>query len=219
MTPTPLRRLRLPLALVALSLIPVAAGAFRLSQLAGGAAVTTENARFFAAPIPVALHIVGATVFCVGGAFQFMPGLRRTGWHRRAGRVILPCGLIAALSGLWMTATYDLPAHDGPLLAAFRVIFGTGMAVALVLGFLAIRRGHVAAHRAWLTRAYAIGVAAGTQALTTLPWVLVAGQPGEVPRALLLGAAWGINLAVAECAIRGVLRTPRTRATPTPATL
>ncbi|HCS55978.1 MAG TPA: hypothetical protein DIW80_00625, partial [Gordonia polyisoprenivorans] len=55
---------------------------------------------------------------------------------------------------------------------------------------------------AWMTRAYAIGIAAGTQALVSIPWMVLAGQPGEAGRALLMGAGWVINVAVAEYAIR-----------------
>ena len=40
------------------------------------------------------------------------------------------------------------------------------MAACLVLGFTAIRRRDIAAHRAWMIRAYAIGLAAGTQVFT-----------------------------------------------------
>ena len=40
------------------------------------------------------------------------------------------------------------------------------MAACLVLGVAAIRRRDIAAHRAWMIRAYAIGLAAGTQVFT-----------------------------------------------------
>ncbi len=45
-------------ALLVLSALPLAAGAFRLTELAGGAAITPANARFFASPLPVVLHAV-----------------------------------------------------------------------------------------------------------------------------------------------------------------
>ena len=64
-------------ALLLLSAIPLAAGAFRLTQLAGGAEITPANARFFASPLPVVLHIVSAAVYAILGAFQFAPGFRR----------------------------------------------------------------------------------------------------------------------------------------------
>ncbi|MFG1947679.1 DUF2306 domain-containing protein [Nonomuraea sp. NPDC048826] len=190
-------------ALIGLSLIPVLAGGIRMAELTGGAAVTADNARFFASPLPIVLHIAGVTVYTVLGAFQFVPRLRRRkpGWHRIAGRLLAPSGLVAAFSGLWMTVFYALPEHDGPLLAAFRLGFGTAMAVSIGLGLAAIRRRDFTAHRAWMIRGYAIGLGAGTQALTQALHHLVAGPPDELARALLLGAAWVINLLVAEWVI------------------
>ncbi len=192
-------RKRVTAALLALTAVPVAAGAFRVTQLSTGAPVTAENARFFADPVPVLLHIVGATVFCVLGAFQFLRGPR----HRVLGRLVVPCGLVAALSGMWMAVFYPLPAHDGDLLMVLRLVFGSAMATALVLGFVAVRRRDFAGHRAWLVRGYAIGQGGGTQAVLFGFWVAVAGQPGVVARALVLGAGWVLNLVVAEWVIRG----------------
>ncbi len=195
----------MPAALLVLSFVPVLGGAVRVSRLTGGARVTPDNARFFDAPVPVLVHIVGATVYCVVGAFQFVPSLRRSGWHRAAGRVLVPCGLMAALSGLWMTLFYPLPASDGDLLTAFRLLFGSGMAIAIVLGFAAIRKRDFVTHRAWMMRGYAIGLGAGTQAATLGLWTAFDGTPGEFTRALLMGAGWVINLAVAERLIRKTL--------------
>jgi uncharacterized membrane protein len=194
----------LPAALLALVAVPLAAGAVRLTQLFGGANVTPENARFFAAPAPVVLHIVSAALFCLLGPFQLAPGVRRQwpGWHRRAGQLFIICGVLAGLSGLWMTQFYPPVANDGPLLHVFRLLAGAGMVVCVLVGFAAIRKGRVAQHRAWITRGYAIGVGAGTQALVHLPWILIVGPPGELGRALLMGAGWAINLAVAEWSVR-----------------
>jgi uncharacterized membrane protein len=193
-----------PAGLLLLSAVPVAAGSARVAELAGGARVTADNARFFAMPLPVVLHIFGASIFCVLGAFQFVPSLRRRRprWHRVAGRLLVPCGLVAALSGLWMTLFSDLPPGDGDLLTVFRLFFGTAMAVSIVLATLAIRRRDVRRHRVWMTRGYAIGLGAGTQVLTHVPWVLLVGVPGEFTRAMLMGAGWVINLVVAEWALR-----------------
>ncbi|MFI6537024.1 DUF2306 domain-containing protein [Nonomuraea sp. NPDC050547] len=199
-----MRSRTIPAALLALSAVPIVAGAIRMTELSVGAAITPDNARFFAAPLPVSLHIAGATVYTVVGAFQFAPGLRRDrpGWHRAAGRILVPAGLVAALAGMWMTLFSPLPETDGTLLGVFRVIFGTAMAASLALGLLAILRRDIAAHRAWMMRAYAIALGAGTQAFTLLPWFLVAGTPGQLPKALLMAAGWLINLAVAEWIIR-----------------
>jgi len=193
-----------PTLLILLSFIPLAAGGFRLIQLASGAEITPANARFFASPLPVVVHIVNASVFALLGAFQFVTRFRnrRPGWHRAAGRLLVACGLLVGLSGLWMTLFYPWPKGDGALLYAFRLLFGSGMVASIVLGFAAIRRGDVIQHRAWMTRAYAIGLGAGTQALTLMVGELIVGPPSELSRALLMGASWVINLAIAEWVIR-----------------
>jgi uncharacterized membrane protein YozB (DUF420 family) len=101
-----------------------------------------------------------------------------------------------------MTLFYPWPAGDGALLYMFRLLFGTGMVVSIILGVITIRRGNVRGHRAWMMRGYALGLGAATQMLTLLVGELILGPPTEMSRALLMGAAWSINLAVAEWAIR-----------------
>ena len=188
--------------LVLLSLIPVLGGAFRLNDLTGGT-ITADNARFFASPIPVIAHIAGATVYCLLGAFQFVPALRgRRGWHRIAGLVLIPAGLVAALSGLWMAAFYTFPDGNSPLLLVIRLAFGAAMVASIVLGILAIKRRDFVAHGAWMTRAYALGIAAGTQAVVFAIWILAVGPVDSLTDAILMGAAWVINAGVAELVIR-----------------
>jgi uncharacterized membrane protein len=191
-------------ALILLSAIPLAAGAFRLSQLADGAEITPANARFFASPLPVVLHIVSVTLYALLGAFQFVPSLRRRrhGWHRASGWIVLPSGLIVALSGLWMTLFYRMPAHDGALVYGLRLLFGSAMLLALLRGVTALQRRDFVQHGNWMLRAYAIGMGAGTQVLTGMVAAAFADPPTELSRALLMGVAWVINLAVAEWIIR-----------------
>jgi hypothetical protein len=61
---------------------------------------------------------------------------------------------------------------------------------------------NVRGHRAWMMRGYAIGLGVGTQVLTLMAGEMIAGPPNKLSRALLMGAGWVINLAVAEWAIR-----------------
>lgn len=194
----------IPSSLIALAFIPVVAGVIRLSLLAGGGPLTPENARFIGAPVPVVLHIASVTLYSLLGAVQFAPGFRRRrpDWHRAAGRILAVAGLVAALSGLWMAMFYAIVPADSALLHAFRLVFGSAMAVSIVLGYLAIRRRDVIRHQNWMRRAYAIGMGAGTQALTQLPLLLLFGAPDELTLALMMGAAWVVNIAVAEWLIR-----------------
>jgi hypothetical protein len=200
-----------PAGLVALSLVPAIAGTVRLTELARGAAITPANARFFASPLPVVLHVPAVIVYAVLGAFQFAPGFRRRhrGWHRAAGRILAPCGLVAAMTGLWMAHFYPWPLGDGQLVYLERIVFGSAMIVSIVLALLAVRRRAYATHGEWMIRGYAIGLGAGTQVLTHLPYfVLVGGKPGELPRAVMMGAGWVINVVVAEWIIRRGRRRP-----------
>ena len=193
-----------PAGLILLSTIPVLAGAFRIVQLTGGAEITPDNARFFASPLPVVVHIISVTLYSLLGAFQFSRGFRHR-WprlHRTFGKFLIPCGLIAALSGLWMTHFYPWPEYDGEMLYGLRLLFGSGMVLSLILGAAAIRRRDFAQHGAWMIRAYAIGLGAGTQVFTHIPWALFPNIQGELTRALMMGAGWVINLAVAEWVIR-----------------
>ncbi|MBB6546410.1 DUF2306 domain-containing protein [Nonomuraea rubra] len=193
-----------PAGLIALSFVPLLAGAIRLTELTAGAEITQANARFFASPAPIVAHVVAVSVYSAVGAFQFAPRFRRRrrAWHRAAGRALVGFGLVAGLSGLWMTAFAELPPGDDGLLSVFRWVAGTVMCGSLVLGLAAIRRGDVPRHRAWMMRAYAMGAGAGTQAVTQGVWIAAAGEPDHLTRALVLGASWAINAAVAEAIIR-----------------
>ena len=189
----------IPAGLVLLSVVPILAGSVRLAQLASGAA-TAENARFFDSPAPAVLHITAVTLFSVLGALQFAPRLRRRlpRWHRWAGRVVVPAGLVAALSGLWMAQYYALPSTDGHALYLTRVAVGIWMVFALCRGWLAIRQRDVSSHQDWMLRGYAIGMGAGTQVLTNVPYFVAVGQPDTTTRAVLMGLGWAINAALAE---------------------
>ncbi len=191
-----------PYPLIAIVVVPAIAGLLRLVELGGGPHLLPANPRITASPVPVIVHIVCAVLYAVLGAFQFSNGLRRRwpNWHRVAGRVVVALGLAVAFSALWMTAFYPrIP--GGELAHVFRLAFGTGMAASIILGFNAIRRRDVVRHRAWMARAYALALGAGTQVLTLGIGKAVFGT-SDLTTALMLGAGWAINLAVVEYIIR-----------------
>lgn len=83
----------------------------------------------------------------------------------------------------------------------FRLLVGPGMGASVILGFARVRRGDIASHRAWMTRAYALALGAGTQVLTVGIGQAVFGT-GVTRTDLMQGAGWAINLVAAEWAIR-----------------
>ena len=203
----------MPFALIALVLVPARAGSLRLVELSGGPQLMPANPRMTTSAVPVVVHIISAIAYAVLGAFQFSSGFRRRrpDWHRAAGGVLVILGLAVAFSALWMTQFYARQPDTGALLYVLRLAFGSGMAASILLGFAAIRRGDVARHRAWMTRAYALALGAGTQVFTQGIGNAVYGA-NEFTTTLTMGAGWVINLAVAEYFIRSGSRTRRTTA-------
>lgn len=175
--------------LVLLAVVPVAAGVARLARHSGQPALV--------------LHILSVIPYSLLGAVQFAPAFRRhwPGWHRKVGRLLVGFGLMSALTGLWMAHVYRWAPLDGVAVYVERLLFGTAMLAALVAGIAAVRRREFSAHGRWMIRAYAIGMGAGTQVLTHLPWFTFAGELTVTTRAIAMGAGWVINLVVAEAVI------------------
>ena len=92
-------------------------------------------------------------------------------------------------------------APGGDLLWGIRLLVGSAMGASVVLGFTAIRRRDIPAHRAWMIRAYALGVGAGTQAFTQGIGEALFGT-GDLSTAISVGSGWAINAVVAEWVIR-----------------
>jgi len=149
-------------ALIALGEIPVLAGSARFVELAGGPELLPGQVR----PL---IH--------TGGHAQHQCyRLRRLGR-----RPVLPRSVAMQTP---MAPGRRPPAHaprprrralsavadaisprteGGDLLYLFRLLAGSGMAVSLVVGYTAIRRRNVVRHAAWMTRAPALALGAGTK--------------------------------------------------------
>nr|WP_210413544.1 DUF2306 domain-containing protein [Leptospira selangorensis] len=191
--------------LLFLSFVPSIAGMVRIFQLASGSGYTVENQRFFNDPIPVVLHIGAVFFYSIFGAFQFAPAFRNKHpyWHRIFGRFLVFFGILSAISGLWLTLAYPRVLTDGDWLFGIRIVVGVWMLFCIGLGFYFAIRKEFRKHSHWMIRGYAIGLGAGTQVFTHLPWfVIVGGEPSGIPRDLLMGAGWLINLLFAEWVIR-----------------
>ncbi|MCW2868534.1 MAG: hypothetical protein JWR20_2722 [Marmoricola sp.] len=207
---------RVPTALIALTLVPLIAGALRVLELADGPVVLPDNPRIDASPEPVVFHIVAVSLFAILGALQFSAKLRRhhPNWHRRSGRLLVGAGLVVAGSGLWMTLAYP-NAPGGGSLWVVRLLVGTAMGASIVLAFAAIRRRNVTSHRAWMIRAYALAAGAGTQVLTQGISEPLFGT-GDLPKALAMTSGWIINITLAEWIIHrpSPRRAPRVQTHP-----
>lgn len=97
-----------------------------------------------------------------------------------------------------MAQFYPRVGFDGTALYWIRILVGIGMIYSLLLAVLAIRKMDITKHRAWMIRAYALGIGAGTQVITHIPWFLFPDQQSVLFRTLCMGAGWSVNLIVAE---------------------
>lgn len=197
------------------SFIPVFGGLIRVLELAGGPQIAPANPRALRAPSPIILHILSSFLFCILGAVQFLPSIRRQrpAAHRVIGRVIAAAGCMSALTGLWMTHFYVFPeALQGVALYWVRVVLGTVMIGLIIWAVIAIRSRNVFQHSASMLRAYAIGQGASTQAILGIAWIIAVGSEAMGPlRDGLMISAWVVNLLVAEIFIRVKLRPPKRR--------
>lgn len=200
-----MRQTRLPLLVLFLawSTIPVLAGTHRAIQILFGER-SVENIRFFEAPVSTLLHVVSSALFVVLGAFLLAHDVSKPlpSWHRSVGKLVLPNGLVAATTGLWMTLTFPHVSGDGAALFVTRIVVGVSMTYCLVMGLVLIQRRERRAHRAWMVRGYALGLGAGTQAVLHLPLLVLGITAGETLRSWLMGLGWAINLAIAEATLR-----------------
>ena len=187
--------------LLLLSFVPSAGGVFRLVELGVGSEFLPENPRIQSAPIPFVLHIVTSVIYCLVGAFQFLPSFRRSypNWHRIAGSLLISAGTISALTALWMTHYFTFSTDlQGSLLYFVRIVVGFAMLTFIFMGLAAALRKNFSDHFAFMLRAYAVGQGAGMQVLITIPFLLTIGEPIGFARDVLMTLGWVINLLIVE---------------------
>ena len=83
-----------------------------------------------------------------------------------------------------------------------RLFFSAVMLVFLTMSAIAIVRRDFTAHGSWSTRAFAIAVSGGTQALVSILWTIPFGEPDASGETWVVGAGFVLNCLVAEIIIR-----------------
>ena len=147
----------------------------------------------------ISLHIVGAILALALGPFQFLARLRgrHPNLHRWMGRLYLLGVLAGGAAGLYLAPF----AYGGPVA---RVGFGGLGVLWLATGLLAyraIRARRIGAHRRWMTRNFALTLAAVTLRLW-MPGLEAGGVPFDAAYPVVAWLCWVPNLVVAEAAVR-----------------
>jgi uncharacterized membrane protein len=157
--------------------------------------------RYVRQPVPAYLHIVPGLVYLVGACFQLSSRFRNRHLriHRRMGRVVLAAGFVSGVFAIIFGAPHS---YGGFWQSVATVTFSAYFLVALTLALRAIIRRDVTAHRRWMIRAFAVGLAVGTIRL----WVgLLAGVGGLDIRLSFAAAFWlafAMHVIVAELWLR-----------------
>lgn len=189
-------------ALAFCSFIPVLTAAILVFQIPTGR-YPEESARLAIAPIAWFAHALAGAAFGISGPVQFVRALRhRFGrLHRVCGRVFVLSGVVLGFSGLSLLA--QLTSERTPIADIARGIFGLALLIALAVATTAILQRNVQRHRAWMIRAYAIGMGFGTVSLVFFPIYLVTGTPptGLAADMLFVGL-WMLTIAFAEVLLR-----------------
>ena len=196
------RAIPLALALAFCSFIPVMMAAVSVVQIPLGA-LPDDSLRLAAVPVTFFLHALAGVFFGVLGPLQFVRALRlRFGaLHRLAGRVFVLAGAGLALSGLGLLLQVD--SITTGLLDTARGVFGLALIAALALGVAAARARDMLSHRAWMIRAYVIGMGQGTVALVMFPIYLITGVPPTgLATDTVVVCMWLLNIALGEWVVR-----------------
>ena len=195
----------------ALCLIPLGGTFYRLAEI-----ILTGHWSFDFNPeivdrLPLFIHGIAMIAFLVGGAVQFMPRIRirRPKLHRIVGRIAGVGAIIGGASGIWMTLLHL--EISTPLLIAGRLLFGSAIAIFMILAIRAAMQKRFVEHRAWVIRAYSIGFAAATLPFIYLPIFLIVGEPSPIVDDAIQVTGWMLNLAIA---VKFLIKRPTLKGVP-----
>ncbi len=156
---------------------------------------------WLANPIAATMHLLPGIGFVVLGPLQFSSAIheRWPRWHRRSGRVYVASALAVGITSIWLVRLF--PAR-GILMDSSAWVFGCLLIFSVVRAVIAIRRGDVARHRAWMIRGYSIGLAVATQRLVLGAWQLSMGGVAELDIGAIVWSVWILHAICAEFIVR-----------------
>lgn len=167
--------------------------------LTGAVPTDPGDIHYIQHPWLTALHVVPGLLFLLLGPLQFLSSIRSR-WpkvHRISGRVFVVSGLITAVTA--MTINIVFPPFGGLFKSLAVFIFSIAQIITLILAVHAILRRNTARHRAWMVRAFAIGLSISTMRFFFIPAFLVFGmKPTEFNISLGMWVGFLVNMFAAE---------------------
>lgn len=165
--------------------------------------------RFATRPAMTLLHVVPGALFLSLGLLQFSSRIRNRyiRFHRWSGRVLMAAAVVSGMAGLYFGVVIPAAGFGE---ASVIALVGAFLIVAVVRGYLAIRRGDAARHREWMIRLFAACIAVST--VRVIGGIIQLFMPmTPVPTIVIsFWAGWVITLGAAELWIRFTSRSART---------
>lgn len=157
--------------------------------------------RLFQYPWWAAAHFVSAGIWTLLVPFQLFSSFRNRHrrWHRLAGRVTIVAAAVLAVSGILLAYSMpQRPVSERTLMTTVSLVFGFFLIKAIV----AVRSRNFVAHRQWMIRMTAAGLAPMSQRILFPLFALVFGIHSiNEFWDLFVSAAWiagAINIFIAE---------------------
>jgi len=163
------------------------------------------EARFSTRPAMTLLHVIPGALFLSLGLLQFSSRIRNR-WirfHRWSGRVLMIAAIVSGFAGLYFGVVIPVAGFGEVSVIA---LVGAFIILAVVRGFLAIRRGDTARHREWMIRAFAAGIAVATVRVIVGISQRFMPMPPAQTIVVSFWAGWAITLGAAELWIRAGVR-------------
>ena len=186
------------IAVVALAFVGVVSAIQRTSLLAQSVPLTDFfNGRFAQHPVLTLLHILPGLIFCILGPLQFATKIRRNypTFHKWSGRVYVVAGIFIGISALILVYVLGLA---GIAETVNVTLFASLFLIFLGLAVYRIRRREVAAHREWMIRAFALGLASASLRLIFLIVTAVSDFSFAESFLIALWISFPLHLVIAE---------------------
>jgi len=190
----------LVLAMALTGVVMVLVRTFLLAETLSGSAVSPADpydSVFARHPGLTLLHMLPGLVFVVLGPLQFITRLRvrYINLHRWCGRIYVASGVVVGLSALVLGVVVGFA---GATETAAVTFFSTLFLIFLGLAVFRIRRREVAAHREWMIRAFALGLAVTTMRPMVGAITALAGLSFAESLGIAFWLAFSLHLVLAE---------------------
>jgi hypothetical protein len=190
-----------PALLLLLGSIAIVSAATRftlMTQAFVSGVVADDMTRYIDHPFISTLHFLPGIAFLLLGPLQFTPAIRQR-WpelYRWSGCAFILSGLLVGVSAIFMAMLF--PVIVIRLTTVANITFGIALILSLVNAFCAMLRHDTKRQRAWIIRAYAIGLAVATLRVMFGTLYLITGDVSDAYLPPMVWIAFLFNILAAE---------------------